>query len=1816
MVLPSERSSTAHAHGPARISSLRQVTSTDDRHEPDFISDQGYLPASSPPAMQSTMLVDEKILTLGTYEGYSTNGTALVDLTAFPQNTIGIGSLVTISPIPDSEADPSQHERNEHMLPGQRYANGVVRPLFVVESMPPEIQAQSSNVQVSIPSNEASKYGLKPQTSVLVATVNPKHHQASHMEIAFRDEYLSRSDMWRLVVSELAGKIVHKGQRITFLGSIKVSIKTIYIRGQRVSSAWFSASTKPVFRSESARYVLFIQMSKEMWDFDTDGTGEIMFDKVINGFLPDLFKRWQQTNARHLVTIVMFTRLEFQQKFSTASIASGARVMAQRSCTDWSSRDFYRVVVSDMPSGEWSDILLQLKKEFKVFLRDVSVRETNTGDALNKGNDSSPSADKMPSQEVTGHPCSALHGNILEAVNLASSQFSCDYIDRDLVRTGVTVIVITPGTGLFVVDYDLLAITTDNLIENGVGIDLVCLSRLPLHSVPLFKYRPSRMSRPKECTIDDDGSQEPTCSWRNCQNEQVRVPPNNAIYKSLGSSFQSTSGASDRQWDYGIPHWIDVSFWTSSAEGNRNPSIPSRAKGRNGLASSQLRSKSFVPRARMYELQMMGVTENSINQIRLPRLSKLRSNLDAGSAFPGLSIATEGKHSLHHGRKMYGPETEAGIPSSWSSLTSKTNSDTAYQNTQYQWMDDYDQTVFRDPRDRQKIENRDHKSSISSVVPDKNQLSHDRALDAGTSYPPNTTLWSSVRDSAGSGHFHRAMKERAPLRTKSGRAPTQAATPLTGSSIPNSKPPKLPRQISLGFRGFGAGTAKATASTEVTVEHARSAATINRQHQAPGISKATGFPTSAARVDKPREGSSFPFPDNDQLPLQSSSNAADPARPISIRNPTEIRIVSNDQSSEPRSFTTSTTLVSRNDEASKPRGSRDRPDIAQRPVATSSGDREMSQMTPKTAMAPWLTVINPSNPNKMDANSSSRLGRWQHIFPKKLRASKIKWKSLCSPASIPLTTEGFPSADELVLDYESSRYKVDLPVDDELLEQPRSRNWLIREMVAFRFSQGFQVVVGSRLSHSLYLPRFEDFNVFDDHVLAATDTTIVMTRGSTVHKISSAEAGHVEVECLTRRSVATEFTAYKSNESQKMYKPMIRTMLAERYDMQCISITPEQRQPDWSLVDFYIAGHRKQETDQKDDSLRSWRTRLVLIPVNVIASSRRPLQGLNQDNEEELRIEGIRKLTQLWQRFRHVPSSERRFQATSRKRKDTNPLDIMYQTRNPSAVVWAEKDNLGEDISTDKPVQLLPESELFQRANLNIQTLAQVIQSDKGVRLMDRRWHLRLHYNCFIGFELTSWLLQNFRDVDTRQEAVELGNELMDNGLFQHVQQRHNFRDGNYFYHIASEHLAARPESRSTWFGSRKADKPIPPTPTTEALPNDLPKAPGSRASSTGERSDDGVQTPTANRHQLGVALGKSLLYDVDHRKRSYRPEFVSLHYDRIHNPDNCYHIRIDWMNVTAKLIGDAIVSWAAAVERFGLKLVEIPLAEASTITSMHPFRAPALVKLAKSPPPEQPQTYLDATSFTLQTRAEKYFYQVAIMKKFDFVLDFEAASAFPADVDVTYSWGKPDYKYSQYIHRSGTLLAQITDEGDFLLLANRLYNNRGSSGAQEGSRAAEEAQDKFATPRSSHRGTSSSPHASPYSSPLLRAAVTTTTTTTTTPSPSPASPLSNPPPPTSTTIRKPPSSVFALPSQIKARFEAFCADGPALERFYEEAVSKASTPSTPRVGAGTPRTPVGGLRGMGMGMVVGDREIPALGLPESAVVGRERSPGRERGRV
>ncbi|TVY37343.1 Vacuolar membrane-associated protein, partial [Lachnellula subtilissima] len=509
------------------------------------------------------------------------------------------------------------HDRRDSDF-GKRY-------LFIAQEMPKEVKAKQSRFEISVAKHIADLFGLKHRSQVLVSTTDTAVCSASHVELSFKDEYLSRSDMWRLALSELSNKTVFKGQKILFMGTIKAQVTSIYVDGRKMQSAFFSTSTRPVFRSESARYVLFIQMSREMWDFDSEGSGEIMFSKVVNGFLPSLFKKWASLKAKHLVSIVLFTRVEYDTGIASELASahdSAYHTGVQAEGNKKPYKDFYRVVVSEMASGSWTTILYQLKREFKFFLRDISLHRYKMiaafAPAPQDGNTRGPIGTRIEAE-----PSLAMHGNVLEAINLASSQFSHDYIDRDLMRTGISVVVITPSPGLFEVDYETLRMTTEALIGSGIGIDLVCLPKMPLHSVPLFRYRNPQYAAFQEAMhIKSLRSEDSTprqaaamfSSSFSSMNESLSPLKASMRERSLRTgSFAATDPPSE--WSYAIPHWLDVSFWTGASQdiGLENPFAKSIDKYLRSERTQQARD--FEVRCKMYEMEMASVMENVLTEI-------------------------------------------------------------------------------------------------------------------------------------------------------------------------------------------------------------------------------------------------------------------------------------------------------------------------------------------------------------------------------------------------------------------------------------------------------------------------------------------------------------------------------------------------------------------------------------------------------------------------------------------------------------------------------------------------------------------------------------------------------------------------------------------------------------------------------------------------------------------------------------------------------------------------------------------------------------------------------------------------------------------------------------------------------------------------------------------------------------------------------------------------------------------------------------------------------------------------------------------------
>jgi hypothetical protein len=270
-------------------------------------------------------------------------------------------------------------------------------------------------------------------------------------------------------------------------------------------SAFITPETKFVFRSESAKYFIFLQISEESFKIDpvvdeASGGQEqlLIFEKAVYGFLPELFDRWRLLGANHVVSIVLFARVLYDPNsdpFARLLIESGAD-KAIRPCDpdirthlfatapdnekenhDHNGRlsagnvfyckDFFKVVVDWETRADWNSVLSSIKREAAAFYRSILERTITVPETWSGGGVEQITGTSSPITRIVGSLTQAADGNILEAVNLALNIFDKHYIDRDLLRTGLSVVVITASNGLFRVPKHLLRLTTERMIEDG-----------------------------------------------------------------------------------------------------------------------------------------------------------------------------------------------------------------------------------------------------------------------------------------------------------------------------------------------------------------------------------------------------------------------------------------------------------------------------------------------------------------------------------------------------------------------------------------------------------------------------------------------------------------------------------------------------------------------------------------------------------------------------------------------------------------------------------------------------------------------------------------------------------------------------------------------------------------------------------------------------------------------------------------------------------------------------------------------------------------------------------------------------------------------------------------------------------------------------------------------------------------------------------------------------------------------------------------------------------------------------------------------------
>uniref|UniRef100_M4AP82 DEP domain containing 5, GATOR1 subcomplex subunit n=1 Tax=Xiphophorus maculatus TaxID=8083 RepID=M4AP82_XIPMA len=371
--------------------------------------------------------------------------------------------------------------------------------LLQVKSLKEDLQKETISVDQTV----AQAFKLRAYQDVIVNIVDPKDVTLDLVELTFKDQYIGRGDMWRLKKS-LVSTCAYVTQKVEFAG-IRAQASELWVKGEKVTCGYISENTRVVFRSTSAMVYIFIQMSCEMWDFDI--YGDLYFEKAVSGFLSDLFTKWKEKNCSHEVTVVLFSRTFYNAK-TLEEFPENLRGSVRQNHEGHYYEDFYRVVAQNERRDEWTSLLVTIKKLFIQYPFLVRLKEAGTGFPV-------------------GYNSTAVQGNYLEAINLSFNVFDKHYINRNFDRTGQMSVVITPGVGVFEVDRLLMILTKQRMIDNGIGVDLVCMGEQPLHAVPLFKLH--NKTTPGDSRVGDD---------------------------------------------YNLPHWINHSFYTSKSQNSCSSFTP------------------------------------------------------------------------------------------------------------------------------------------------------------------------------------------------------------------------------------------------------------------------------------------------------------------------------------------------------------------------------------------------------------------------------------------------------------------------------------------------------------------------------------------------------------------------------------------------------------------------------------------------------------------------------------------------------------------------------------------------------------------------------------------------------------------------------------------------------------------------------------------------------------------------------------------------------------------------------------------------------------------------------------------------------------------------------------------------------------------------------------------------------------------------------------------------------------------------------------------------------------------------------------------
>uniref|UniRef100_K3X4M7 Uncharacterized protein n=1 Tax=Globisporangium ultimum (strain ATCC 200006 / CBS 805.95 / DAOM BR144) TaxID=431595 RepID=K3X4M7_GLOUD len=250
--------------------------------------------------------------------------------------------------------------------------------------------------------------------------------------------------------------------------------------------------------------------------------------------------------------------------------------------------------------------------------------------------------------------------------------------------------------------------------------------------------------------------------------------------------------------------------------------------------------------------------------------------------------------------------------------------------------------------------------------------------------------------------------------------------------------------------------------------------------------------------------------------------------------------------------------------------------------------------------------------------------RWSHLFPVLTSSQQYQatagnlgeafqnggikaihlgpnWKSLTSPAILPLTTDYYPSAKDLRTSYTESFYTLTLPsMMSETVPKYNDHDELLIEMVCQRLASDFQLVA---------MDSSTDLDPAHHHVPAiitnrgpsgesrSPNNTIIyyLSMGHRIHQmIYDPELQTIDVKRYFRRDIQSQ------KNDPKMYRYSLWVEFTNSFHpLQQTFHEYPQPEENWNLLDHLLCGYQ----DDMSDFTKCRRIRFAIMPPVEIASS-------------------------------------------------------------------------------------------------------------------------------------------------------------------------------------------------------------------------------------------------------------------------------------------------------------------------------------------------------------------------------------------------------------------------------------------------------------------------------------------------------------------------------------------------------------------------------------------------------------------------------------